>query len=458
MIGIAAQVPLVTEGLSWLPVVTLVLAAVAALLGVVNLLRRTPPPDTAGLEKRLMEELRASRRESGEMLSVSLRDTAERQMHTQQQIAGLQDRRLKELSDHLGQRQATLQKTVNDQIDALDKRFRNVSLQNEQKLENIRTTVESRLTAIQTGNERKLDEMRVTVDEKLHRTLDERLKQNFSLVNERLAQVYEGLGKMNALAEGVGDLKKVLSNVKTRGILGEIQLGAILEEILTPDQYATNVETVKDSGQRVEYAVKLPGNGEGESIWLPIDAKFPSDLYAALQDAYDTADKDQVEAAAKALDQRLRNDAKDIHTKYISVPETTEFGIMFLPVEGLYAEVVRRGLVERLQREYKINIAGPTTLAALLNSLQMGFRTLAIQQRSSEVWRLLNEVKSEFGTFERALTKAQERIKTAGDELETLVGTRTRVMNRKLRNVTDSLPAGEETDTVLPLLPEESPE
>ena len=271
--------------------------------------------------------------------------------------------------------------------------------------------------------------------------LREKLQQSFSRVSEQLESVYKGLGEMQTLATGVGDLKKVLSNVKTRGILGEIQLGAILEQILAPEQYAENVATVKGSSERVEYAVRLPGDGTS-CVYLPIDAKFPIDAYNGLLDAYDTADAAQVEAAAKVLEQRIRQFAKDIHTKYIHVPETTDFGIMFLPIEGLYAEVVRRGMVERLQAEFKVVIAGPTTMAALLNSLQMGFKTLAIQKRSSEVWDVLSSVKSEFETFGTALEQAQTRINQAGNALESLVGVRTRQIQRKLRSVTTLPEAG----------------
>ena len=240
---------------------------------------------------------------------------------------------------------------------------------------------------------------------------------------------------MQTLAVGVGDLKKVLSNVKTRGILGEIQLGSILEQILAPEQYEENVATVPGSSERVEYAVRLPGDGE-TPVWLPIDAKFPMDAYASLQDAYEEANSARVEIAGRILEQRVRGFAKDIHEKYIQVPYTTEFGIMFLPTEGLYAELVRRGMVERLQAESKVVIAGPTTMAALLNSLQMGFRTLAIQKRSGEVWQVLGNVKAEFDTFGKALAQAQTRIEQAGSELEKLVGVRTRQIQRKLRGVT----------------------
>ncbi|WP_394963675.1 DNA recombination protein RmuC [Candidatus Allofournierella excrementigallinarum] len=316
------------------------------------------------------------------------------------------------------------------------------NVQTEQKLESIRTTMEVRLNAMQAATDRRLGEMRQTVDEKLQKTLEDRLQKSFGLVSQQLELVYKGLGEMRTLAAGVGDLKKVLSNVKTRGILGEVQLGAILEQLLAPGQYAENVATVPGSSERVEFAVKLPGDGDGP-VWLPIDAKFPQDAYAALLAAYDTADKAAVELAAKELDKRVRGFGKDIRDKYLDPGHTTDFGVMFLPVEGLYAEVVRRGTAERLQREYKIVVAGPTTMAALLNSLQMGFKTLAIQKRSSEVWKVLGGVKAEFDTFGQALAQAQNRLNQASSELENLVGVRTRQIQRKLQQVT-LLPGEEE--------------
>ena len=317
------------------------------------------------------------------------------------------------------------------------------NVQTEQKLESIRTTMEVRLNAMQAATDRRLGEMRQTVDEKLQKTLEDRLQKSFGLVSQQLELVYKGLGEMRTLAAGVGDLKKVLSNVKTRGILGEVQLGAILEQLLAPGQYAENVATVPGSSERVEFAVKLPGDGDGP-VWLPIDAKFPQDAYAALLAAYDTADKAAVELAAKELNKRVRGFGKDIRDKYLAPGHTTDFGVMFLPVEGLYAEVVRRGTAERLQREYKIVAAGPTTMAALLNSLQMGFKTLAIQKRSSEVWKVLGGVKAEFDTFGQALAQAQNRLNQASSELENLVGVRTRQIQRKLQQVT-VLPVEEES-------------
>jgi DNA recombination protein RmuC len=287
------------------------------------------------------------------------------------------------------------------------------------------------------STELKLEKMRETVDEKLHKTLEERLGQSFKIVSEQLQAVQKGLGEMQNLASGVGDLKKVLTNVKTRGILGEIQLGNILEQIMAPEQYDVNVKTKAGSNDHVEYAIKLPGKDEaGKVVYLPIDAKFPQEDYQRLQVAYEKGDIESIEASTRSLSASIRKFAKDIHAKYIDPPHTTDFGIMFLPVEGLYAEVVRQpDMVTSLQRDYKIIVTGPTTLAAMLNSLQMGFRTLAIQKRSSEVWEILGAVKTEFGKFGGVLEKAQKKISEANDELDKLVTTRTNVINRKLRQV-----------------------
>ncbi len=416
-------------------IATFVLCLAAVVLGVVNMLRLARL-QTGEMERRLLEEMRGTRKESAEGVRAAVQDAANTQAETQRQLDERQDKRLRELREQLAQSQEGLQRSVMGQLRGLDERFAQFSQHNEQKLENVRATMEQRVAAMQAGNEKKLEEMRLTVDEKLQKTLDERLKQSFSLVNESLDKVQRGLGEMQNLANGVGDLKKVLSNVKTRGILGEIQLGAILEEILAPEQYAANVATVPGSAERVEYAVKLPGDGAGETIWLPIDAKFPSDAYARLLEAYEAADPAAVDAAAKTLEGRIRLFAKDIRDKYIGVPHTTEFGVMFLPVEGLYAEVVRLGLVEKLQNEYKVNIAGPTTMAALLSSLQMGFRTLAIQKHSGEVWKVLGEVKSEFAKFGDVLTKTKRHLEYVNKDIDDLLGTRTNQMQRKLNGVT----------------------
>ncbi len=307
----------------------------------------------------------------------------------------------------------------------------------EQKLEKIRESVEKKLEYIQNENSKKLEEMRATVDEKLQSTLEKRLSESFKLVSERLEQVHKGLGEMQNLASDVGDLKKVLSNVKQRGILGEIQLGAILENILSPGQYEKNVRTKRDSQDVVEYAIVLPGKDDySKPVYLPIDAKFPMEDYLRLVDAYERSNAEEIKLCTNQLQNAIKKSAKDIHDKYLNPPNTTDFGIMFLPVEGLYAEVVRQpSLLEELSRTYKIIVAGPTTLAALLNSLQMGFRTLAIEKRSSEVWKTLQAVKTEFGKFEEVLIRAKEKINKAGEEIDMLVGKRTRVINSKLKNV-----------------------
>ena len=343
-------------------------------------------------------------------------------------------------------------KTYSDaQTNAINQQFRTFSEQNTAALNAIRATVQDQLSAMQKDNHAQLDQMRQTVDEKLQKTLNDRITQSFQLVNERLQEVYTGLGEMRTLASGVGDLKKVLSNVKTRGILGEYQLGAIISEILAPEQYEENVATKPGSANRVEFAVRLPGD-DGKCVYLPIDAKFPGDTYTALADAYESGDPAQIAAAQSALELRIKGCAKDIRDKYIDPPNTTDFAIMFLPFEGLYAEVVRMGLLDALQRQYRVNIAGPTTFAALLNSLQMGFRTLAIQKRSGEVWNVLGAVKTEFETFGDVLTKAQQRIEQTSQELDKLVGVRTRKINSKLRAVS-SLPA-EDTRKLLDDIPE----
>lgn len=330
--------------------------------------------------------------------------------------------------------QQSFAQSQNDRAVQLEQRLHSFSSGNAQSLENIRRSVDEKLESIRRENLRQLDEMRQTVDEKLQKTLEEKMNKSFSLVNERLEQVYKGLGEMQTLAVGVGDLKKVLSNVKTRGILGEIQLGAILSEILSKEQYEENIATKKGSKNVVEFAIKLPSDGAG-TVYLPIDSKFPGDTYSALREAVESGDKQRIESAKKALVQRIKGEAKDIHDKYIDPPNTTEFAIMFLPFEGLYSEVVNMGLVEVLQREYKVNIAGPSTMAALLNSLQMGFKTIAVQKRSAEVWKILGGVKTEFDKFNDVLVMTQQRLDQANKELDKLVGVRTRQIQRQLKDV-----------------------
>ena len=341
---------------------------------------------------------------------------------------------VKNMGDMLIENQRSFSQHQSEKMTQLEERMKTFSLENGQKLENIRETVEKRLEYIQADNNRQLEEMRKTVDEKLQKTLEEKMNRSFSLVNERLEQVYKGLGEMQTLAVGVGDLKKVLSNVKTRGILGEIQLQSILSEILSPEQYEENIATKKGSKNVVEFAIKLPADDD-KIVYLPIDSKFPGDTYSALRDAIEEGDKAKIDVATKLLISTIKSEAKDIHDKYIDPPNTTEFAIMFLPFEGLYSEVVNRGLVEILQREYKVNIAGPSTMAALLNSLQMGFKTLAVQKRSTEVWKVLGDVKEEFDKFNDVLVLTQQRLDQANKELDKLVGVRTRQIQRKLKDV-----------------------
>ncbi len=346
-----------------------------------------------------------------------------------QSLKGSSDSLLMRLTEHFGMHK--------NQLDSLSKQLGEMTKLNQEKLEQMRNTVEKQLRVLQEENSKKLEQMRATVDEKLQTTLEKRLGESFKQVSERLEQVYKGLGEMRSLASGVGDLKKVLTNVKTRGTWGEIRLGNILEQILTPEQYEMNVPTKKNSNERVEFAIKLPGqNVDKETIvWMPIDSKFPQEDYQRLIDAQEAADKEQAEKSIKSLETRIKSEAKKIKEKYIDPPYTTDFGIMFLPIEGLYAEVLRRpGLCDTLQREYRVVVAGPTTLAALLNSLQMGFRTLAIEKRSSEVWELLGVVKTQFGQFGDALSKTKKKLQEASNSIDS-AEIRTRAIERKLRDV-----------------------
>lgn len=362
----------------------------------------------------------------------------------------------RDMATAVERRLSVSQEVVDKRLQEMNTRISEMSRENGEKLEVIRQTTETRIQNLTEENTRQLDKMRETVDEKLQKTLEDRIGQSFKLVSERLEQVYEGLGEMKTLANGVGDLKKVLSNVKTRGILGEVQLGAILEQILPAEQYEENVATRPGSGERVEFAIRLPGEGSAP-VYLPIDSKFPGERYAAYRDAYESGDKELTEKMWKHLEAVLKSEARDIQDKYIAPPYTTEFGIMFLPFEGLYADVVNRGMVEVLQRDYKINIAGPTTMAAFLNSLQMGFRTLAIQKHSGEVWEVLGAVKKEFRTFSEVLQKTRNQLRLADDNLDKLVGTRTRAIERKLRSV-ETLEGSADEDVLDPELIEEPDE
>ena len=360
-----------------------------------------------------------------------------------QQARENQAQSLNRLSETLSQQVVQLGETQGQRLEAFAKQLGLLSQSMDERFERLRQAVEARLAALQTENAGKLEEMRKTVDEKLHATLEQRLGESFKLVSERLEQVHRGLGEMQTLAAGVGDLKKVLTNVKTRGTWGEVQLSGLLEQVLTADQYATNVITRPHSNDRVEFAIRLPGKGEdgpgGSQVWLPIDAKFPIEDYQKLLDAQERADGPGVEEAGKALEARLKQEAKTIREKYVEPPFTTDFAMLYLPIEGLYAEALRRpGLAELLQRDFRVSLAGPTTLTAMLNSLQMGFRTLAIEKRSSEVWSVLGAVKTEFGKFGDALANTKKKLEQATNSIGA-AEVRTRQISRKLKSV-EALP------------------
>ena len=404
----------------------LVLANLLLIVVLVLLARRR---DDGELMKKLEEEndilseqLREMQGEMTRTTTAAVRDLATVLAESQNQSAAASTARLEAIDRAGAARQKATQDALLAQLTMMERR-----------LEGVRGAVSTGLAEMRADNNRKLDEIRVTVDEKLQSTLQTRIAESFRSVSAQLEQVYKGLGEMQTLANDVGSLKQVLSGVKTRGILGEVQLGAILKELLAPAQYAENVATVPGSPNRVEFAVRLPGQ-EG-AVWLPIDAKFPGDTYAHLLDAQNHGDAAAVAAARRALQVVLRQEAKDIHDKYIEVPYTTNFGILFLPVEGLYAEVVSTGISDALQREFQITVAGPSTMAALLNALQMGFRTLAIQKRSGEVWTILGAVKTEFEKFGAGLQQMQRHLNQTGSDLEELIGPRSRAITRKLESV-----------------------
>ncbi len=379
------------------------------------------------LERELREELARNRRDDAE---EAFRDREERA-----QSATLLGQAVTSQIGHFGAAQS-------ERLEAFARELNRFSLGLDERFERLKMTVEGRLTAIQADNSSKLEEMRRTVDEKLHATLEQRLGESFKLVSDRLEQVHRGLGEMQSLAAGVGDLKRVLSNVKTRGTWGEVQLSALLEQLLTADQFAANVATRPGSGERVDFAIRLPGRGDGAVVWLPIDAKFPIEDYQRLLDAQERGETALVEEASKAIEVRLKAEARSIRDKYVAPPHTTDFALLYLPTEGLYAEALRRpGLADTLQRDWRVSLAGPTTLAALLNSLQMGFRTLAIEQRSAEVWAILGAVKSEFGKFGEALAHTKKKLDEASNSISK-AETRTRQLSRRLREV-EVLPAGE---------------
>ena len=426
--------------------ITCIILSIATLILVYILIKRKP--DDVG--DKLKEQFAAieNRQNQTEIrikdeIARNREETTSSAKHAREELS----KTLMDSSDSLLRRMTENAGMQKDQLDSFSKQLNELTKRNEEKIESMRKTLENQLRILQEDNSRKLEQMRATVDEKLQSTLEKRLGESFKQVSERLEQVYKGLGEMRNLATGVGDLKKVLTNVKTRGTWGEIQLGNILEQILTPEQYAINVQTKKNSNERVEFAIKLPGqdSDKDQVVWMPIDAKFPQEDYQRLLDAQDEADKEAADKSIKNLEIRIKAEAKEIKEKYIDPPNTTDFAIMFLPVEGLYAEVLRRpGLCDILQRDYRVVVTGPTTLAALLNSLQMGFRTLAIEKRSSEVWELLGVVKTEFGKFGDVLAKTKKKLQEASNTIGK-AEIRTRAIERKLREVQE-IPADDQVE------------
>lgn len=381
-----------------------------------------------------------------QVIREEIRDGREEAMHSARSLREEVVASQKSANDTVIQVTGEMKKSQKDSLDSVEKQIKEFSEMNEAKIGGMREALDSKMKALQDSNEQKLDQMRQTVDEKLQSTLEKRLGESFAIVSERLEAMQRGIGEMKNLASSVGDLQRVLTNVKTRGTWGEVQLGAILEQILTPDQYDKNVKVRPASGEIVEFAIRLPGTGSDahSNVWLPIDAKFPQEDYQRLLDATETSDTDAVKQSLNALIRTIENAARDIKEKYIEPPATTDFAILFLPTEGLYAEVLRQpGLLERLQDTCRVVVAGPTTLSAILNSLRIGFRTLAIEKRSSEVWRTLAAVKTEFGKFGDVLTKVKDQLDKASNTIEQ-TGTRTRAMEKKLRDV-EALPETEST-------------
>ena len=415
-------------------IVLLVLVAVCLGAGCLALLAAS---------RRSLADAGASQRELLERIA-ELNEQVEAQAQAQRQAAALDQQRFA----YLNQQMTALSGHVDDTRRETVQQLASNREATEARLDKIRETVSAELGTIRADNAQQLDRMRATVDEKLSRTLNDRLSASFKQVSDQLEAVYKGLGDMQGIAAGVGDLKRVLGNVKTRGILGEVQLGAILREILAPEQYEENVATKPGASERVEFAVKIPVEG-ADPVLLPIDSKFPGDAYEHLLDALETADADAVAAARKNLDTMIKREAKDISEKYLSVPATTSFGIMFLPFEGLYAEVVNRpGLLEELARSYRVNVAGPSTMAALLNSLQMSYQTFALQKRTDDVLRVLSAVKAELPKYQTALRRAHQQIETAGKTVDSIITTRTNVMQRTLKNI-DAMENADESERVL---------
>ena len=422
----------------WLNAVLLALLLVV----VVWIALRRPPVDASGERhaRDMRDEVARSAQGTRQELGISIGDFQRTLLAQHGDVARTQNDQIDAFSRQLAAMQQQLTGTLGQATLTQVEQARLSRESLEQKMAEVRLSVEGKLTAIQSDSEKKLEQIRLTVDEKLHATLEQRLGESFRQVAERLEQVHRGIGEMQKLATDVGSLNRVLTNVRTRGVFGEVQLGALLDQVLTIEQYGTNVETIPASGARVEFAVKLPGRRDDRApLWLPIDCKFPREDYERLVDAQEAADKPAMEIAGRAIESRLRAEAKTIREKYVGPPHTTDFAIMFVPTEGLYAEALRRpGLVESLQREHKVMLTGPTTLLATLSSLQMGFRTLALEQRSAEVWETLGAVKTEFAKFGEVLAKTKKKLDEASSSID-MAERRTRVMARELREV-EALP------------------
>ncbi len=426
--------------IAWLP---LLISAVSLIILIV-VLKKILSFDIHDLEKSIREEFRISHEEGAKATREEFKTSREEASHAARELREEVAAAQKTSNETVIQTIGEMRKSQKDSLESIELRIKELVDSNRDRLDKLRNVLDSQIKSLQQSNEKKLDQMRETVDEKLQTTLEKRLGESFKLVSERLESVQKGLGEMKTLATGVGDLKRVLTNVKARGTWGEVQLGAILEQILTPDQYGKNVKTREGSQDQVEYAIRLPGPEDNVDavVWLPIDSKFPQEDYLRLVAAADIADTEAMDKALVALARSIQNSAKEISTKYLDPPQTTDFAIMFLPTEGLYAEVLRQpGLVEKLQQDFRVVVTGPTTLSATLSSLRMGFRTLAIEKRSSEVWKILAAVKTEFGKFGGILARVKKQLDTASNTIEE-TGVRTRAMERKLKEV-EQLPVGE---------------
>ncbi|MBK8945264.1 MAG: DNA recombination protein RmuC [Ignavibacteriae bacterium] len=425
----------------WMEIIIVVLLLIITVFQILNYIKLSKQ-NIDQTETNIIQKLESINSELDNNIENEFKRNREETLQNSKLVREEVGNSVRSLGDQLSNRIRDISDRQKDQLDIVENRLKNLTQTNEEKFDKLNNQVSKQLSEIQDKNEKKLEEMRVTVDEKLHTTLEKRLGESFNVVSSQLKSVYEGLGDMQKLASGVGDLKRVLTNVKSRGTWGEVQLGALIEQVLTIDQYAKNVKIKSDSNEIVEFAIKMPGQNSDEIVWIPIDAKFPMEDYQRLQDAQDSANPILIEEVRKSLENNIKKEAKRIQEKYVDPPNTTDFAIMFLPIEGLYAEVLRiPGLFDFVQREYRVNLTGPTNFLAVLNSLQMGFRTLAIQQRSSEVWKVLGSVKSEFGKFGELLDKTHKKLQEASNSIDT-ASKKSKTIERRLRDVQE-LPTSE---------------